>query len=367
MERWEEIIEKIKMPTPEQNVFIWGAGNTSELNHQGMLREHLYDELGVQGFLDSKLAGTTFNGFSVFHPDILTERDPVDYYILISTMNEWMQNEIFGICKGLGICCFNLDMVVMKLRRDKLLQAAKLLETESQELFHKLLEYRVSFSNKYDTIYAGESYFGIPEFCRPSANDVAVDCGAYVGDSAERFIWRMDKFKRYIAIEPDQENYNAMEQRFSRLKKEWNIQDDRIVAVFCGVDEITASHTVSTRVNGLSSKVQIDKKDNAVTFWALDELINEEVSYIKADIEGHEYRMLLGAKNIIKTYKPRIAVCVYHNVVDMFSLPILIKQIDSNYKLHIRHHSYGFEESVLYAVPIKEDYRQLSNKMYEMQ
>ena len=76
MERWEEIFSKIEMPTLEHHVFIWGAGNTSVLNHQGMLRENLYEELRVEAFLDLKLSGTVFNGIPVFSPDIVDELSP---------------------------------------------------------------------------------------------------------------------------------------------------------------------------------------------------------------------------------------------------------------------------------------------------
>lgn len=58
MERWEQIIETVELPRPDQKVYIWGAGNTSVLNHQGMLRENLYQEFHVYAYLDANKAGT---------------------------------------------------------------------------------------------------------------------------------------------------------------------------------------------------------------------------------------------------------------------------------------------------------------------
>ena len=60
-------------------------------------------------------------------------------------------------------------------------------------------------------------------------------------------------------------------------------------------------------------------------------------------------RMLLGARNMIKKFHPRMAICIYHNMIDLYSIPQVIYDIDPGYRLAVRHHSYGYEETVLYA------------------
>ena len=59
--------------------------------------------------------------------------------------------------------------------------------------------------------------------------------------------------------------------------------------------------------------------------------------------------MLLGAKKSIKKYRPKLAICIYHNAVDFYEIPILIKEILPDYHLSIRHHSPTLCETVLYA------------------
>ena len=76
MENWERIIDRISLPGDQQRVFIWGAGNTAVLAHQGMLRENLYRQLRIEAFLDSKLAGTELNGFPVYSPEIIPPPPP---------------------------------------------------------------------------------------------------------------------------------------------------------------------------------------------------------------------------------------------------------------------------------------------------
>ena len=59
--------------------------------------------------------------------------------------------------------------------------------------------------------------------------------------------------------------------------------------------------------------------------------------------------MLKGAEKHIKTYKPKIAVCIYHSPSDLFTIAEYIKKLVPEYKMKLRHHSTCFYESVLYC------------------
>ena len=353
MEGWERIVDHITLPLMDQKVFIWGAGNTSVLNHQGMLRENLYEELRVAAFLDSRLAGSMFHGFSVYSPDILQEGNPDEYFVFISTTNCKVFREIEGICKSLKISCCLMDAAILKVRKRDFSFTQRLFDIHSQEIYSSLLMNRVEAKSAEPDLYTKNPYFGITEFCRPDPNDVIVDCGAYVGDTAERYIWQMEMFKKYIAIDPGADNFHAMEERFLRLRKEWNLAEDKLTAIYGGVDEFTHKLNIESRVAGLGSiaKCETDDVDQekGVTFWKVDDLMPGGYTFLKADIESYEYRMLCGAKKTIQKYHPRMAICIYHNMVDMFSIPQLIHQIEPQYRLSVRHHSYGYEETVLYA------------------
>ena len=349
MERWEQIIETVELPRSNQKVYIWGAGNTSVLNHQGMLRENLYQEFHVCAFIDSNKAGMNLFELPVYSPEILYAENPLNIFVLISTTNRKVFQEIKNECNVRGISWCLMDAAILKNRHSEFVSASKLLDDYSQRIYFELLANRATATES-DTLYAGESYFGIPEFCRANPHDVIVDCGAYVGDSAERYIWRMEQFKRYVAIEPDLGNYRALQKRFARLKNEWNFPDGKLEALYGGVDECSSVMGVETRVDGLGSIAkQLSDELDSIQFWALDNLMAEGFTFLKADIESYEYRMICGARNSILGYHPRMAICIYHNMIDMFSIPQLIHQIDPTYRLAIRHHSYGYEETVLYA------------------
>ena len=82
----------------------------------------------------------------------------------------------------------------------------------------------------------------------------------------------------------------------------------------------------------------------------IDSLVNDQVTFIKMDIEGSEYEALKGAKNTIKMYKPRLAISVYHKLQDIWDIPKLILELNPNYKLYFRHYSIAEDETVLYAI-----------------
>ena len=73
-------------------------------------------------------------------------------------------------------------------------------------------------------------------------------------------------------------------------------------------------------------------------------------TFIKMDIEGYELKALIGAKESIRKYRPRLAVCVYHKAEDIFDVSKCILDIHNDYKLYFRSYHMASTEAVLYAV-----------------
>lgn len=60
--------------------------------------------------------------------------------------------------------------------------------------------------------------------------------------------------------------------------------------------------------------------------------------------------LLVGARDIIKNKKPKIAICIYHKFEDFYTIINYISSLASEYKFAIRHHAEDtFAETVLYA------------------
>lgn len=84
---------------------------------------------------------------------------------------------------------------------------------------------------------------------------------------------------------------------------------------------------------------------------ALDDLAgDEDVTYIKLDVEGAERKALQGAEKIIRKNHPRLAVSIYHKPEDILELPEYILSLHGDYRFYIRHYQMSPCETILYAL-----------------
>lgn len=72
----------------------------------------------------------------------------------------------------------------------------------------------------------------------------------------------------------------------------------------------------------------------------LDSLVFKEkaiprVDFLKMDIEGSERNALMGARETILKFKPKLSICTYHLKDDPLVLQNIIKSIDPNYKIEM--------------------------------
>lgn len=72
---------------------------------------------------------------------------------------------------------------------------------------------------------------------------------------------------------------------------------------------------------------------------------------LKLDIESSEEFALKGANNLIKTYKPIIAISVYHRFDDFIRLPNMIFALYEDYTMYFRHYTSGITESIMFFAP----------------
>jgi FkbM family methyltransferase len=229
-----------------------------------------------------------------------------------------------------------------------------LVDEKSKMVFNMVLYALLTDYYNNELEYERNQYFAIREFDL-WMNETFVDVGSSFGDFLDKCLEHaMGRFVKYIAFEPGDVQFAALERRARRIKDEWGIEDSRIILEKKGVgsstrqldqNEIASVYTV----DGFSNTNQDCSKDK-IQIVSLDDYFgDEDVSFIKADIEGMEMDMINGASCIISTRKPKIAVCAYHLPNDIYTLPIRIREINPDYKFSLRCHSKNYEEIVLYA------------------
>ena len=70
-------------------------------------------------------------------------------------------------------------------------------------------------------------------------------------------------------------------------------------------------------------------------------VVEPEPDLIKMDVEGAEPDLLLGAKNTIRRYRPKLMISAYHQADHLFEIPELIRAMVPDYKLYVRNHSWA--------------------------
>ena len=101
----------------------------------------------------------------------------------------------------------------------------------------------------------------------------------------------------------------------------------------------TAVYKIADSQGMLVAANNDDSKTETVNVTTIDQFVSsnniEKVDFIKADIEGAERNMLLGATNTLKKFAPKISVCTYHLPDDKEVLEKIVK--DANPDYHIIH------------------------------
>ena len=226
------------------------------------------------------------------------------------------------------------------------------LEMRAQLLSAGVREESILDATAWYDVTEGRQYFDLP-YLEYGSDEVFIDGGACDGLSSLGFVKQCEKSggscQKIYCFEPDPKNIGRIQNNFQSR----NIENYEIVAkgLWDGEQELLFAANGSAN----SHIIQGDGKngqENAVkvSVTALDEVLaGQRASFIKMDVEGAEYKALLGARRTITEYKPKLAICVYHKPEDIWELPALVLDMRPDYKLYFRHYSAGPFETVMYV------------------
>jgi FkbM family methyltransferase len=175
--------------------------------------------------------------------------------------------------------------------------------------------------------------------------EVFVDCGAYNGDTILNFVHKVkNKYQKIYAFEPDLATYQRL---MDTINKE-QIKDIEPLNLGTWSKKTVLQFSAS---GTLRSSVVKDGK-LSIPVEMIDTIVQDApVSFLKMDIEGSELESLRGAQRTIKTYRPKLAICVYHKPEDLITIPQYINELVNTYKLYLRQHQFVSWDMVLYATP----------------
>lgn len=156
------------------------------------------------------------------------------------------------------------------------------------------------------------------------ADDVVVDCGAAEGLFS---FLAAPNVRRVYAVEP-------MPGWLPSLKKSLEPFANAEICA-CGVSNRKAQLRMSD--HGIASQI-CSYGEIAIEVETLDSLFFEkgiDVSYIKADVEGFEFPMLLGGEELIRKCRPRISITVYHGENHFLEMQGYLKNLHPDYQFRV--------------------------------
>ncbi len=190
---------------------------------------------------------------------------------------------------------------------------------------------------------AGHQYFDLLEL-KKEKDEVFIDAGAYDGTTSVEFVdWCEGDYEAIYSFEPD---INCKERCESNFEKH-GLQN----AFFINKGTWREESILKFAADGGAGARFSEKGNIEVQVTSIDQVLQgKRATYIKMDVEGSELDSLYGAKKTIKTWHPKLAICIYHKPEDIYEIPKYILELNQDYKFYIRHYCSYIWETVLYAI-----------------
>ena len=170
----------------------------------------------------------------------------------------------------------------------------------------------------------------------PTQIRTSVDLGAYTGDTVRELLGASNGTVRKIyAFEPDARNFKKLsayaegETRAAVYPYCLGAWSTRETLCFDG----SGNRNASMEVNRSQSLSDRSIKVSYVEGEAIDNVLSEQdVDYIKYDVEGSEREALLGSVETIRRCYPTLLVSLYHRNEDIFARPLMVKKLFPEYE-----------------------------------
>ena len=121
----------------------------------------------------------------------------------------------------------------------------------------------------------------------------------------------------------------------------WNVSNTSLYYK----DQGAASFVTFSEESGVTDKVSTITIDNLVVEHKLHKL-----DFIKMDIEGAEMNALKGAIHSITTFRPTLAIAIYHQISDFVNVMKFINDLNLGYQFYLGHYTVNAQETIPFAV-----------------
>jgi FkbM family methyltransferase len=228
------------------------------------------------------------------------------------------------------------DRAFFEAHRAELVRTWEMLsDDESRRIFENVIAFKLTgdirrladAESDYDRVWE--------DLIRPDSIAYAADLGAYNGDTVRALLDRAGgRVERIWAMEPDLRNHRKLQAYAEGESRA------EVIAVHAGAwsrEELlcfdaSGNRNASFGTNRSEALADRPAKMTEIRAMPLDAVLQgARVDYIKYDVEGSEREALLGSRETITEWSPRLLVSLYHRNEDIYDLPLLIGETFSDY------------------------------------
>ena len=214
-------------------------------------------------------------------------------------------------------------------------------ESLKHHIFRK--KYKIAFRNAPVFLISINELF-VNEFYKfRSTTDCPriIDCGSYIGTSILYF--KVNYPNAVITgFEPDEKNYTILQSNLDA----WNFPDTSVVNAAIWINnEMLSFNSKGSMASRLENDLSQNENEKMVKGVRLKDLLNEDIDFLKIDIEGAEYQVIKDCADQLTRVKNLFVE--YHGVyTEMYKLNEILGILTSNnFKYYIK------EGSPVYARP----------------
>lgn len=222
------------------------------------------------------------------------------------------------------------DRDYARLHKDDLTKVYNLLADDtSKKVFENIIKYKIT--GKIDYLFECQTEIDDAyNILNLGDNEIYMDLGAYRGDTITEFLLHVNGFNHIYGVEPDPKNFRHLINNTEGL--------ENCTCLNLGVSDKEEQLCFSAKSGRNSS---VSSGGNLIDMDSVDNIMaGKPATYIKMDVEGQESKAILGAKNTILNYKPKMLISCYHRTEDIFDLPLRVMSIRDDYKIYMRHYPY---------------------------
>lgn len=357
----------------QQNVVLYGTGNGADK----IVDFCEVNKVPIAGIFvsDEFCRGQNFRGHRVESYAQITERLGKNFLLVIAFASELpellnrfqeLNRQHETIAPHLGL--YNEDLADREWfaqHEEELTAAYELLADEwSKNVFQDMLNFKFSGKLEYLFRHVTKRKDDIA-FLGLNDNEVYYDLGAYDGDTLLEGQGARSKGQEYkvVAVEADAKNFNKLklmvEEQGARIEGQGlRIEDSGarigdIILINKAVWKDEKGIEFSAKSGRSASMYGGEAHRRIIASTTIDVIVKEtgwEPTYIKMDLEGADKEALTGGTATIRRCHPKLFIAAYHFNEDLFLIPLILHQLNPNYKIYLRKHPYVPDWEINYIV-----------------